>query len=303
MLADERIVGAQATFVRAVGLARAVVLQQIHYNAVNPRIGEDHDGHRWYAVTAFELADEIGLSESAIQRAVRALEDDRLLLSCQPEGWSSRRKWYRVNVDHPLVTGSDQPAESSDGTVSHLGDTPTWEDGDTPSSHPGDTPTSSSTSSRRTTNFDELPLVPESGGADGVPHGTSRVESPRGDPDAERAKTVASRTAAGRALRATGRGGGKPRRTDPRADGLVREWWEAQPTPPNQAWPAAVGVVSKALKNGVSEERLRAALRKLDSPLSGGRLDYALGQLGKSRRAEDQGTAGWRDMEPGEIIL
>lgn len=77
--------------------------------------------------------------------------------------------------------------------------------------------------------------------------------------------------------------GGKARRTDPRSDTILREWWDALTVKPVQSYVAARGVVDAALRAGWSEEDLRAVLRRIDPPLSGGRLDYVRSRLRESR--------------------
>lgn len=72
---------------------------------------------------------------------------------------------------------------------------------------------------------------------------------------------------------------GKQRRTDPRSDVLTREWWDALEVKPVQTYVAARGVVDRALKAGWTETELRAVLRRIDPPLSGGRLDYVRGRM------------------------
>jgi hypothetical protein len=111
LLLTERVLTAQPSLVRALGLTKAVVLQQIQWHLTDAEHGAEHDGEWWYAITQAALADETGLTEDVVHRAIGALGDDGLLLSVQPEGWSSRRKWYRIDYDHPTL----HSAESRDG--------------------------------------------------------------------------------------------------------------------------------------------------------------------------------------------
>jgi hypothetical protein len=92
--------------------------------------------------------------------------------------------------------------------------------------------------------------------------------------------------------------GARSRRSDPRADPLTREWWEAQDPRPVQSFVAARGVVSKALIAGWTEDELRAVLKRLDPPLSGGRLDYVRSRMREGR----QDAPEWdRSLPSGRI--
>jgi hypothetical protein len=110
LLLDERMVSAQPSLVRAFGLTNAVVLQQVHWHHVYGD-GIEHDGHAWFPVTYAGLAEELGLSAEQVRRAVEYLEGEELLISCQPEGRTSRRKWYRVNRAHPQIPEVANPPD------------------------------------------------------------------------------------------------------------------------------------------------------------------------------------------------
>lgn len=90
----------------------------------------------------------------------------------------------------------------------------------------------------------------------------------------------------------------RARRTDARADDLVKTWWEAQDPRPLQPWPAAVGIVSRALGKGWTPDEITEALRGCDPPLSGGMLDGTLrrvrgrAHIAEARRRLDPGQAG-----------
>lgn len=104
LLLDERMVSAQPSLVRALGLTRAVVLQQINWHLRAADHGIEHQGHEWFPITLADLAAEIGLTADVVRRAVEALERDEIVLSCQPEGHQSRRKWYRIDYDHTVLS-------------------------------------------------------------------------------------------------------------------------------------------------------------------------------------------------------
>lgn len=113
LLLQERVITAQPSLVKALGLAGAVVLQQMHWHMDTADHGVEHDGHTWYPVTQEALAKELGLSREQVQRAVASLEADGLVESCQPEGRASRRKWHRIVYSHPRL--NPDCAESHNG--------------------------------------------------------------------------------------------------------------------------------------------------------------------------------------------
>jgi len=85
----------------AIGLNEAVVLQQIYFLQLNPKNGKVlADGER-YVYNTYEDWRSVYFpffSYGTIERVFRALEKRGLLVSCQPEGTRSRRKWYRVGM-------------------------------------------------------------------------------------------------------------------------------------------------------------------------------------------------------------
>lgn len=119
LLLDERMVSAQPSLVRALGLTKAVVLQQIHWNMVYGH-GQVHDEHEWFPITMADLAGEIGVTRDVVRRAIEAMEQDGILLSCQPEGRVSRRKWYRIDRTHATFTGDSDPP-TPNGRLSPIG--------------------------------------------------------------------------------------------------------------------------------------------------------------------------------------
>lgn len=117
-LLDERVVSVHPSLVRALGATQALVVQQIHFHATYDA-PQRLDGEQWTPLRQADIADETGLSHDAVHRAVRALEDRGVLITRQPEGSSSRRKWYRLNREliakrdfEVAESRSDQVAES-----------------------------------------------------------------------------------------------------------------------------------------------------------------------------------------------
>ena len=239
-LLDERVVVAQPSLIRAVGLYVAVVVQQVHYHVVYGHDVVERDGEQWWPVTIASFADELGLTFDQMRRGLEAAERAGVLISCQPEKRTSRRKWYRV--DRAAV----------DALVCPNGKSATSKRADSPLPDVAD-----------------LPLPP--------------ISRERKTPARTRASKRATPGTVSTAE--TGGGGGRKRKTDPRADGLVRTWWERFDPPPLQPWMGAVTVVSKALGAGYTPETITHALVDIEPPLSGGKLDQALTRLHARGRA------------------
>jgi hypothetical protein len=254
-LLDERVVMAQPSLIRAFGPGVALVLQQIHWHTQAGYGAEVHDGETWWPVTISEFADEIGLSPDQMRRTLNRAEDDGLLVSCQPEGWRTRRKWYRVD--------RDVVRESVDGATCPSGESAASKRANPPLPKRANPPLPKRANP---------PLPPMSEGQElENPDGSSRIPS----------STSGSRSA---------------RRTDSRADAIVREWWERFTPAPLQPWPAAIGVVSKALRAGWEPDQVARALRAVDPPLSTGKLDAALSRQGMRERGRRGGT--FDDLQP-----
>jgi hypothetical protein len=114
-LLDERSVAVQPSLVRALGITRAIVLQQIHWHSREHHGEELSDGNEWVALPLAKFSDETGLSIDSVRKAVRDLEERAVILSTQPEGYV-RTKWYRVNLGHDLFV-SDCPSGKSAGSM------------------------------------------------------------------------------------------------------------------------------------------------------------------------------------------
>tara|TARA_R110000868_G_scaffold253540_1_gene510113 strand:- start:1158 stop:2030 length:873 start_codon:yes stop_codon:yes gene_type:complete len=88
------------TLARLLGLEQAVVLQQLYWLLQNPRNGKVlGDGER-YIFNTYEGWQVIfpWLSERSLRRVFGELEDRGIVMTCQPDGSFSRRKYYRVLV-------------------------------------------------------------------------------------------------------------------------------------------------------------------------------------------------------------
>lgn len=102
----------------AIGLNEAIVLQQFHYLG---RIGgKVINGERWVFDTYEDLCSKFFpfWSEKTIQRIVLSLEDHGWLLSCQPEGVMSRRKYYRISNQARIHLTKEKLSENTKGRTS-----------------------------------------------------------------------------------------------------------------------------------------------------------------------------------------
>jgi hypothetical protein len=99
MLLDERPLVLLPSLANAVGIAGAVVVQQVHFHLANPNNGRIHDGEQWIFKTYedWHKDDFPFWSERTIRRLFCTLERRGLIVSCQPEGRDNRRKYYRID--------------------------------------------------------------------------------------------------------------------------------------------------------------------------------------------------------------
>ncbi len=86
---------------KVVGLEEAVILQQLHFLLRDERNGKKlKDGRRWIYNTYEQWQEDHfpWMTVITLRRKLCAMEKDELILSCQPEGGLSRRKYYRLNT-------------------------------------------------------------------------------------------------------------------------------------------------------------------------------------------------------------
>lgn len=83
----------------AIGLEEAMVVQQLYWLLKNPANGKNLDGEKWIFNTAQQWVDQYFpfWCISTVKRTFQQLERMGLVMSCQPEGKMSRRKYYRLN--------------------------------------------------------------------------------------------------------------------------------------------------------------------------------------------------------------
>lgn len=84
-----------------IGLNEAIVLQQIHFLSKIPNSGREIKGHKWVwnTIDAWREQHFAFFTNSVLKRVIARLEKLKLLISCQPDGRMSRKKYYRVNYD------------------------------------------------------------------------------------------------------------------------------------------------------------------------------------------------------------
>jgi hypothetical protein len=99
MLLDEYPLVLFPSLAKAVGVNGAVIIQQLHYHFANPENGRVHNGQRWIFKTYedWQTSDFPFWDARTVRRNFRKLEVKKLIVSCQPEGRMSRRKFYRID--------------------------------------------------------------------------------------------------------------------------------------------------------------------------------------------------------------
>ena len=85
----------------AIGLNEAIVIQQLHYLLRDTRFGKRIEDHQWifntveqWVVNYFPF-----WSVRTMKTIFTNLADMNLIVTCQPEGRVSRRKYYRINTE------------------------------------------------------------------------------------------------------------------------------------------------------------------------------------------------------------
>jgi len=101
VLLDERPLVVLPSLAKAVGVNEAIVLQQLHFHLANFNNGREQEGERWIFKTYddWQTTDFPFWSIPTIQRTFLRLEKTGLIVSCQPEGRKSRRKYYRIDYE------------------------------------------------------------------------------------------------------------------------------------------------------------------------------------------------------------
>ena len=98
LLVGERFVAAYPKLIKALDgdVTSALVLQAINYrsNIIKP----NEDGEIWVDLRIQEIADEIGISVPATQRALQRLRDKWLIVETQAPGYNNKKLWA-INED------------------------------------------------------------------------------------------------------------------------------------------------------------------------------------------------------------
>lgn len=143
LLLDEPPLQVLPSLALAIGLNEAIVLQQLHYLLRNPKFGKRVAEHQWifntleeWVVTYFPF-----WSVRSLKRVFTSLAKQKLIITCQPEGRISRRKYYRINVEQLEQISEGAKLASSKG--------PEWHDGKVPKVSLPITKTSAETSVQR----------------------------------------------------------------------------------------------------------------------------------------------------------
>lgn len=99
LIGEEQHVQIPPTLACAIGLNEAIVVQHVHWLCNLPKSGKVIDGEKWVYNTYEEWQKDWfpWWSIDTIQRIFRSLEERMIIISCQPEGKKSRRKYYRIN--------------------------------------------------------------------------------------------------------------------------------------------------------------------------------------------------------------
>lgn len=115
LLINESPLQALPSLACLLGINPAIILQQIHYWSVQPRIGIEKDGRRWVYNSARQWQEENfpWLSVDSVGRILRKLEEDGYLESdVFNESTMDTTKWYTINYEHlneGLATTTGRP--------------------------------------------------------------------------------------------------------------------------------------------------------------------------------------------------
>ncbi len=110
-----------------IGLNEAIVLQQLHYLLRDPRHGRKIAEHQWIFNTYEQwVANYFPFwCVRTVKTVFSNLARMNLVVSCQPEGRLSRRKYYRINMEELSVIADRAKFVPSNGQESSLPSTKT----------------------------------------------------------------------------------------------------------------------------------------------------------------------------------
>lgn len=106
------------SLVMAIGMSKAIVLQQVQYWLSNPKAGVEHEGHKWVHNTYEEWQSNFPFwGVDNVRKIINALEEDGLLLSAKTsKNPFDHTKSYRIDYkkleEMVVESGSDVGLES-----------------------------------------------------------------------------------------------------------------------------------------------------------------------------------------------
>lgn len=101
LLINESPLQVLPTLAVAIGLNEAIVVQQLHYLLRDPRHGKRLAEHQWIFNTYEQWVANFFpfWAPRTVERIFTNLSRLKIIISCQPEGRRSRRKYYRIDVE------------------------------------------------------------------------------------------------------------------------------------------------------------------------------------------------------------
>lgn len=101
LLIDEPPLQVLPSLALRIGLNESIVLQQIHYLLRNPKFGRRIEEHQWIFNTVEEWVCNYFpfWCPRTLKTIFANLERMNLVVTCQPEGRMSRRKYYRIDME------------------------------------------------------------------------------------------------------------------------------------------------------------------------------------------------------------
>lgn len=114
------------TLATAIGLREAIVIQQMYW-LISSEKGEYIDGEQWINLTYEEWVERYFpfFTVDILKKLMISLQERFLVISCQPQGILSRKKYYRLNAGgiNNLTIERFRGAKSHDeGAKSHVPD-------------------------------------------------------------------------------------------------------------------------------------------------------------------------------------
>lgn len=131
LFGDGDFVQVRAALIREVGAVEAIILSRIHFRADESyRHAYEKGGEWWWRAPALDIANETGLTEKQVKRALTGLRDRGLIVGEQHkrEGNYDRAMSYRVNLSPMGPTGTMDRPQRADVHGPQGADVPSIED-------------------------------------------------------------------------------------------------------------------------------------------------------------------------------